>query len=215
MGCTRNLSNNKNHPILNLLNVKYVLTSYQLNNSGFKLVFDKEGMYVYENEDVLPKAFIVHDVKVLSEDDALKELKGEDFNPMDAVILEQEIKLNEYEGNLGGKRPDAVKIEKYTPNEISVKVNITEPAFLVLSEVYYPEWSVYVDGEKQMIYRAYHALRAVYLDVGPHEVRFVYEPYSLGIGSWITFLTSVFLVVIISIKLIPKSKNVKEEQFDR
>lgn len=55
------LENNTNHPVLNLLNVKYILTKTQLNNSGFELVFNKDDVYIYENKQVLPKAFIVYE----------------------------------------------------------------------------------------------------------------------------------------------------------
>jgi len=228
LSCIRNLSNNTNHPIINLLNVKYILTSTQLNNSGFKLVFtQKEAhyhIYIYENEQVLPKAFVIYKAKLISKNDVIWELKSESFKPIDAVILEQESfkpidiaileqKMNnELIGNEYNNGFEIAEIRKYSPNEIIVAINITQPGFLVLSENYYPGWKVYVDGVQQEIHKAYHTLRAVFLDAGSYKVRFTYDPTSLRIGSWITFLTSLFLVVSISVKIVTHLKFLKEAQ---
>lgn len=210
LSCIHNLSDNKNHPILNLLNVKYILTSTQLNNSGLKLVFNKNNTYIYENEQVLPKTFVVYNVKTLPEKEVIKELKSESFNPIDAVILEQEQKTNSE--TLSEEGFERVEIKEYSPNEIVLEANITLPGFLVLSEIYYPGWKVHIDEEQQEIQKAYHTLRAVYLDEGQHTVRFTYDPLSLRIGSWITFFTSILLVVTISMKIITCLKLPKLKQ---
>jgi len=220
LSCIHPLSDNTHHPILNLLNVKYILTSTPLNNSGFELVFNNETVlfqtkydtYIYENKQVLPKAFVIHKVKlILSKEKVLRELKSESFNPIDAVILEQQ-PTSEILGNERIEGFETAEIKNYSPNEIIVEANITQPGFLVLSENYYPGWKVYVDGARQEIYKAYYTLRAVYLDAGSHNVRFTYDPASLRIGSWITFLTSIFLVVTISMKINTHLKLLRESQ---
>lgn len=162
------------------------------------LVFNTTNAYIYENKHVLPKAFVLHQAKLLSEDNIIPELRSASFDPLDAVLLEQQPtieKLNE--GNTGVEHAE---IRTYSPNEIIVAVNIPHPGYLVLSENYYPGWKAYVDGAHQEIHRAYHTLRAVYLDAGSHNVRFTYESASLRMGAWITGLTSLFLVGTISMK---------------
>ena len=213
LSCIRDLENNANHPILNLLNVKYILTATPLDNSGFELVFNTTDTYIYENKQVLPKAFVLYKVKILSEDDVKKELRRASFNPLDAVLLEQTPNIEplgtELESHNG---VETAEIRKYSPHEIIVGVTITQPGFLVLSENYYPGWKVYVDGTQQEIHKAYHTLRAVYLDVGLHKVQFTYDSTSLWIGSWITFLTSLFLVGTISMKRMMHLKLLRESQ---
>jgi len=204
LDCIRNLED-KNHPILNLLNVKYILTSTRLKGSGYKLVYNKNNIYIYENEQALPKAFVIHNLKTISEKNVIKELKNNNFNPVDAVILEEKSKS----GVLSNRGFDEVEVKKYSPNEIILETNVAQPGFLVLSEIYYPDWKVYVDGKQRKIYRAYHALRSVYLDEGQHTVRFVYSSLSFRIGSWITFLTLILLVLTISIKIITYLKSLK------
>ena len=193
-----NLSNNQHHPILNLLNVKYILTSTQLNNSGFKLVFDNNDTYIYENEQVLPRAFVICNVTVSSEAEILQTLKTDSFNPIGPLLTDKNIDTTTHNGT----GFESVEITKYSPNEIILKTNLTQPGFLVLSEVFYPEWNVCVDGKQQEIYPAYHALRAISLDAGLHVVKFSYAPSSLMMGFYITLFAIIFIAIIIGIKLI-------------
>jgi hypothetical protein len=198
MACIHNLSDNQNHPILDLLNVKYILSSKKLNNSGFKLVFDKNNTYIYENKNVLSRAFVIYNVSVKSEKDVISDLKNPSFNPVNTLLIDSEI------DNLpsSNKTYEPVEILKYSPNEIILQTNITQPGFLVLSEIYYPDWNAYVDGEQKEIFRAYHTLRAIDLDEGLHTVRFSCSSSSLDTGKLITFLTIIFLVIVISMKII-------------
>ena len=169
---------NENHPILNLLNVKYVLTSKQLNNSGLKLVFNQNNTYIYENEQVLPKAFVIHEANLPSSKEEIIKLDLKD-------IINNE----------------KAEIEQYSPNEVIIKTNLSNPGFLVLSEVWYPNWKAYIDNETEptTVYKAYHTLMSVYLSKGEHTVKFVYDPSLLRIGAWISFLTIVLLVAIIAV----------------
>jgi uncharacterized membrane protein YfhO len=60
---------------------------------------------------------------------------------------------------------------------------------LVLSEVYFPAWKAYVDGNSTEVYPANHALRAVRVPAGEHTVEFRYESWSLQLGIAITLAT--------------------------
>ena len=212
--CVRSLSNCRNHPILSLLNVKYILTTTRLDGDKLKLVFHQNDVYIYENEEVLPKAFVLHNVKILPRDEIIRELKDEDFNPLDAVLLEQEQVLvdNHLAWNFSNKIRKSslslVEVEHYSPTEIILKTNLTSPGFLVLSEIYYPGWEVYVDGERQTILRAYYVFRAVYLSKGQHVIKFVYNPASLRTGLYITFFALFLLTIVCMGKWILSRRHV-------
>jgi len=67
---------------------------------------------------------------------------------------------------------------------------------VVLSEIQYPGWQVYVDGERQEIDTAYEILRSVSLPEGQHQVQFKFRPISVMIGLVICGLGWIFLVWI-------------------
>jgi hypothetical protein len=52
----------------------------------FKLVHSGD-VKIYENEDFLPRAFVVHRARVMENEAALKAMMEEDFNPAEEVIL--------------------------------------------------------------------------------------------------------------------------------
>lgn len=57
-------------------------------------------------------------------------------------------------------------------------------------------WKVCVDGESIEIYKSYLAPISVYVDKREYEVKFTYESFSLKVGSWITFSTIIFLIMV-------------------
>ena len=82
-----------------------------------------------------------------------------------------------------------VVITKYQPNRIEVDCASDSDTYLVLSELFYPGWQAYLDGNKAQILRADYLLRAVPLTAGRHNVAFVYRPASFLIGAAITVFT--------------------------
>ncbi len=177
-----------------LLNAKYVIArkSTQL-DAKFKRVFDgASGISVYENQNVLPRAWVVHTAQIAeSEAAALTMVSSPDFDPRQNVILERG---NPIESGSGGESSDDVKVVGYGPNQIDLETTILTQGYLVLSEIYYPGWTASIDGQETEIVKANYALRAVLLTPGSHRIRFIYFPLSFQAGATITILTIAGLV---------------------
>jgi hypothetical protein len=77
--------------ILNLMNVKYVVTSLNRNlGEGFKEAYKDNKYRVYENINVLPRAFMVYNARVIAQDDSiLPALKDPFFRIDKEIILEE------------------------------------------------------------------------------------------------------------------------------
>ena len=56
----------------------------------------------------------------------------------------------------------------------------------MLSDAYYPDWDVRIDGERAEIFPAYYVFRGVVVPDGQHTVEFSYFPTSLSIGLLIS-----------------------------
>ena len=78
--------------LLDLLNVKYLLTD-QMPHERWTLVYEDHGpVKVYANQAVVPRAFIVHAAEVVSTpDEALARVTAPGFDFRRVVILEQDI----------------------------------------------------------------------------------------------------------------------------
>ncbi|MDO8603300.1 MAG: YfhO family protein [Candidatus Omnitrophota bacterium] len=185
--------------LLNLLNVKYVISPKDFNVAGYRMLKKNKKVNIYENENFLQRAFLVEKAVVIKDEKKILErMKSKDFKPSDEVILEEVLDsalralLEQYSSSERAKqvsREESVNISKYESNYVEIKAESSAPKFLVLSDTYYPGWKVYVDGKADKIYRADYILRAVYLKPGKHIVKFTYDPFSFKIGAIITLAT--------------------------
>jgi len=179
--------------LLDLLNVKYVISPKEFQADGYLLAKKGKKANIYENKNVMPRAFLADKAVVIKDEKKILErMKSKDFKPNREVILEEDLPFTSYELRVTSYK--SVVISKYEPGYVEIEAETGVPRFLVLSDTYYPGWKVYVDGKKDKIYRADYILRAVYLRPGKHIVKFTYDPFSFKIGAIITLVTIFVLV---------------------
>ena len=174
-------------------------TSQQLTLSSegsYRLVHSGD-VKIYQNLEVLPRAFIVHQAEISNDDETtLSRLREPTFDPAQLVILSagadsprhQEAPHLQATTALEGAeelRAEATILE-YTPERVLIRASTRAPGYLVLSDTYYPGWTAEVDGQTATIQRADLMLRAVYLEPGEHRVEFRFQPASLRLGIWVS-----------------------------
>lgn len=166
--------------------------SWEEAHKGLYTVFvDKRGYAVYENKSVLPRVWLASKYEILDENEVLERMKGAEFNPRELVILEEDpgVPPQDIQSDIGN-----VRILSYEPNKIICEASLQSPGFLILSENWHPDWKAYVDGKASKIFIADYILRAIWLDKGDHEVRFVCDSKYFRLGAWISFLSLLFFV---------------------
>jgi hypothetical protein len=202
-------------PLLDLLNVKYILSEpdvsqelaeFDAAHDDVDLAYDGE-IKIYENMNVLPRASVVRDFKVLSGKEAIfAELTSEGFDPRAYVVLEEE--ASSYGGAPGHSEGESTaRVAGYTANKVSIQVDAASKGFLVLSDLYYTGWKAFVDGESEKVYKADYILRAVPVEKGSHLVELVYDPLSFKIGLALTASALAVLVGSSSWLLVGKVRS--------
>jgi hypothetical protein len=177
--------------LLDLLNVKYILSVFPLHESNFSLraqtQYDYHGqiipLLIYENKNFLPRPYFVGRFEAMANPkEALDRLLSGDFNPRQSVILETTPGI--------APEPDStssVRVVHYGLNDIDVHTQSRSPQILVLSDNYYPVgWSAYVDGQPTTTYRANFCFRAVAVPAGSHGVEFRMQSRGFSLGLWTT-----------------------------
>ncbi|MDZ7859649.1 MAG: YfhO family protein [Candidatus Krumholzibacteriota bacterium] len=181
--------------ILNMLNVKYIFSYNPLfnENATFPLVWKQGSKCIYENTRVLPRIFFVDRMKVLEPEKMLDFIASSKFNPAKQVLLEKPVSLE-----IGSAQGSHAEIKSYGLNSIKIDAHVENSCIMVLSEIYYPDWRVEVDGEEKEILRADYCLRALPLKEGDHKINFNYQPRVIEASltlSIISFILSVFLSI--------------------
>ncbi|KPJ72321.1 hypothetical protein AMJ52_06700 [candidate division TA06 bacterium DG_78] len=198
-----------------MLNLKYIITpnlpddlsEFDPNSQKFIMeiknhlarytsVYRGRNFTVFQNDSVLPRAYIVPQYRIVKESDVLNILKSKEFDPKKIVILEEDpnVLLSNDEATL-----ISVNISDYTANKITCKTDSPYSGFLVLTDNWHPDWKVFVDGGEQKLYRANYTFRAVHLTAGKHEVVFKYISHFFNIGkiiSIIAFIVAIGLCII-------------------
>lgn len=187
--------------LLGMENVKYVLRDNLFEAPGLTLVNQHEGVYIYQNQQFLPRAYFVGQAKNFERaDDLVAFMMSPDFDPAKQVLLEniKDINLAETQG-LG-----TVVIDKYTDRYIMISADIQDSGYLVLSDTYYPGWKAYVDGKETKIYQANYNYRAIKLNPGQRRVEFSYDPTAYKVGKNISLVTLTGLGGLILIGCVKK-----------
>jgi hypothetical protein len=157
----------------------------------FVPVFDADpGLNVYLNREALPRAQVIHRaIAAPDREAAFAALYDPDFDPATTVVVEGGEALE-----VTVSTPAMIDLEAFGPNEIWLRVDTPADAYLVLSEVWHPDWRATVDGVPAPVLRANHAFRAVRLGPGQNEVHLTFAPRSWRLGLAISGLT--LLVVV-------------------
>ncbi|MHB1355706.1 MAG: oligosaccharide flippase family protein [Anaerolineae bacterium] len=195
-------------PLLDLLNVKYVLTNkdMRIGNRNYTLVYDAE-VKVYSNDDFLPRAFLVPNGLYISDPEARAKAMRT-IVPYDGVMLEQAPPPH-LDGSIpvpSGFLNDVTAIT-YSANEVLVRFSTPISAYLVLGDTYFDGWKAFIRPVDEpnpslvetsiTIQRAYGTFRAVEVPAGTWEVRFKYTPDSVKYGLYITFMSAIILLLLI------------------
>ncbi|MBI2031281.1 MAG: YfhO family protein [Candidatus Levybacteria bacterium] len=158
---------NYSSKIIDLLGVKYILSLADLKSGALVKVFQEGEARVYENKNVLPRAFFVNEVKnVAGKTEAINEIFRSDFDPFKTAIVEN------FEDSQVGNKNGKVNIVEYRSNKIIINTENENKGFLVLTDSFYPTWRAEIDGVSTKIYLTNFDFRGIVIEEGKHEVVF-------------------------------------------
>lgn len=190
--------------LLSLWNVGYILTNSPLDVNKYLL---KEGIpsssnltkpiYIYENPDALPRAYIARSLQSISDKKQLLEKSNEaEFNPyLTAYTLRPGFEVAN--GLNKSFESNKVVMDVYSSTFVKMSVQNSDGGYLIFSDTFYPGWNAYVDGVRTEIIPAYLSQRAIKMPVGRHSVEWKYQPKSFYIGVIVSSVSFVFFIVIL------------------
>jgi hypothetical protein len=147
---------------------------------------------LWENPDVLPRAFVVPKAAPLPDrPDVLDTMKRTDFKK--TVLLEDW--REDFAVTLADATYRPAEVIDYRPNRVALHED--GPAgWLVLADVDFPGWTCTVNGRPTPIHRADFLFRAVAVPAGPCDVVFAFEPDSYRRGRELSLCAAALVAIL-------------------
>ena len=181
--------------LLSLANARYIISDLPLSDEHLELLpsqIEKEDtgvrslidriqlirhLYIYENENCLPRFFLCGSVAIFDDSTQLLEAMADaDVDSLrNTVFVEEKYVSNTTFEQIGLVQGEIV-MERYSPDRIDLSVSLDKPGILVISNSYNPYWTCKVNGIDQDIFPAYHTFMGVFLSAGESIVELEYCP---------------------------------------
>lgn len=168
-------------------------------NAKYMLVLDsvRRQLRLGRNATYLPRAKMFYQYVVEPDSGrVLAMLRDPDFDYRNVLIVDRSPPFGD-QAPTGPEPPGEAEILEQSGTCLRIRVRTGRPGLLFVSEVYYPRWRAFVDGEDTEILVADHCLRAVPVDAGEHEVGFRYEDSSLAVGGFVSGLAILLCVGLV------------------
>lgn len=168
--------------VLNMLNTKYIM-------------FGKQANQVIENPYANGNGWFVRQLNFVKNADAEMAALGKLDTKHVAVADEK------FRSTLEGTALDSgsVSLQQYAPNDLKYTIESAKGGLVVFSEIYYPGWTVTIDGKPAELGRVNYVLRALKVPAGKHEVQMTFRPASITTTNTIAYVALLLVVALFAI----------------
>jgi hypothetical protein len=159
---------------------------------GLQLVF-VEGAQIYRRLGALPRIRWAGRAEVVED-------SSERLFVLSAPVAPDVVVLNE-PGPAGSGKSATVRVLRDGDDEVRASVSANGAGYLVIADSLQHGWKAFVDGRPVRLLFAEHALAAVPVPAGRHEVRLRYDPKSWRVGL---IISAISVVVLLGALLFPR-----------
>ncbi|MCB0012545.1 MAG: flippase, partial [Anaerolineales bacterium] len=193
-----------NSPLVDLLGVKYIITQETLDLPKLALAWEGEGVRIYENLAVMPRAYTIARTATAPVADFQEAVAQ--YDPRQYVLVEATAGTATATDVQSGQ-PQPAEVLARGNIELIALAEIVEPSWLILNDTYAPGWRAFVrpvdtageplaDEQELPITLVNGNFRGVQLnDSGRYEVRFRYSPTSFLVGGLTSLMGAVILLL--------------------
>lgn len=176
-------------PVLNMLNAKYLIVPGN----------DHRPLAVC-NTGALGNGWFVGKLSFVKGADAEMAALGK-LDTRHAAVADEAFR-SALDGSALGE--GSVTLTSYAPNELHYDIRSPRGGVAVFSEVFYPGWTVTIDGRPAEAGRANYLLRALKVPAGNHEVVFEFRPASVRTTDAVAFgaiavILALFAAALVSV----------------
>jgi hypothetical protein len=193
-------------PLLNLLNVKYLLvqpnTQVDIEKGvGFRIA-DRSDFLVLENLQAWPRAFFTDKIVTnASTEEFIKQLWKSGKQPIVALSQDEMKKLPGLQPLEATKQATMVPATNYRllPNSTTFDVRAPSAGVVCLTEGQARDFTVKANNERKEVLTVNCAFKGVYLDQpGDYHIEFVYRPHYWSLACTVFWISACGVIVLVS-----------------
>lgn len=169
-------------PVLNMLNTRWVI----MPTTGGKTV-------PVANPHAMGNAWFVMGLKLVENANEELETLGK-INPALTAVVDKKFADVIKEPSLEG---GSIVLKSYEPNRLVYETDSREGGLVVFSEIYYPGWRAFIDGEEVSYGRANYVLRCMNVPAGKHQIEFEFDPKSLHTTETIAYIALAVMLLLV------------------
>lgn len=193
---------------LGLFNVKYLLSRQPLGDDPRVTLVHKGSKFVYRNNLFLPRITWPERVLVIADPkERLAYLRSPAFDPPKETVLAEHPGIDPPTK----APPPAAEVLEWSEDRIRLRVSTPVPRILRLSEVYFPRWEAFVDGQAVKILQADHLFRAVVVPAGEHELVLRYRNDGTYLPLMIVSLVAGVGLIVLLVRHLRSSPDSDDE----
>lgn len=170
-----------NEKVLDMLNGKYVIT---------------ENQQLQVRNSALGPVWLIDSIITVGSANAEIEALNTFNASAQAVVLDAE--FGDYIKGFDPAKGGDIRLTKYDPQHLEYAADLPSEQMAVFSEIWYgPDkgWKAIIDGKPVEYIRANYILRALRIPAGKHKVEFVFEPRSVALGTTISSISSLIVLL--------------------
>ncbi len=135
-------------PLLNALNVRYVMTTNAIDTEGWTLAYSDEAVNIYENANVMPRAYTLPAQATLTYDSAEAfAALTQQVDLRRAVMVYDPAQPPGAAGTASDADPQPQTITVYGNIQVMVDATVGEESWLVLADSYFDGWRAFIRPE--------------------------------------------------------------------
>ncbi|HCV43066.1 MAG TPA: hypothetical protein DGH68_06245 [Bacteroidetes bacterium] len=181
-------------------------------NAKYRVAADeqRQALTITRATSYLPRAYMVYDARILTDSASIFQfMQSKGFEPSRVAVIDSDPALKISDTSYTAQW--SAHFTSYKLNSMSLTVSTPKDGFLVLSEIYYPGWNAYIDGEPQTVYRANWNQRVIHMRTGTHKVDMRFQSTPFERGTWISLATLALCIGGIVVPLVKRPRNSEQQ----
>ncbi len=142
---------------------------------------------MWARPDSLPRIRWASGTRVIADEAARLDAVAHTRLPADTVVLDSP-------GEATDGRSAQVSVVEDSGDTIRVTVDARGAGYLVVADNVQTDWVATVDGTQHRIVAADHAVGAVHVDAGEHEIALRYSPRGRTTGIWLSAAAALLMI---------------------